>query len=534
MDEGLIEARYAHVEVANLLFSLSEDEHDERARNHLQKVSPADPFYLEKVRNLIDQNGQCSSYETAEADLTRVVNSPNSTPIQTAHALLGRAAVRHTCHKYKAAIADCLQAAWIAPGFIEPYRYLVGIYLELRDYDKAIEHLQRTVRARPNQKTWAYYLNLGAIYRLQAREHPARMTAILEDATCAFQQAIQLYETSKEGDGAAWTDLRQIVSGQPAPRRFTGAHMLPQAGTLQLHPPDPSHLPGGRSLREHGMARLQRHWSGAGSGNVPSATSVRSSDAQNQLMDLHLALARVLTDLRRFPEARVEWERALVVGKSAHSWKEYAPELGTIHTNLGYVYCELKRFPEAIAAYNDAIRHYEKRRDQAAVDAEKAWAVYSLACTRNDLAYLLYAERNAEIETGLKLVECALMDLDSLDADQNLKEEATDSLNNNPDRIIDHNWKCELRGMCHDTRGWLFYQQGRIGEAESDIREAIRINGGTAPEHEHLMRICQRHAETCLVTPQRDCWLRQATTQWENMMALDTNGERKDIAKPSI
>jgi tetratricopeptide (TPR) repeat protein len=531
--DGLTEARFAHVELANLLFSLPGNERDERAHRHLQQVSPADPFYLERVSYVIDENGRCPSYETAEADATCVLNSANGTPLQMAHALLGRAAVRHTCHQYKAAIADCLQAAWIAPGFIEPYRYLVGIYLELKDYDKAIEHLQRTVKARPNQKTWAYFLNLGAIYRLQARESPARRTKILEEATCALQLAIQSYEVSNDGNRAAWTDLRQIVSEQPVPRRFTGAHMLPQARRPRANLPGPTHLPGGRSLRERGMARLQRHWSGVGGGKGPNATAERSSDAQHQLMELHIDLAQVLTDLRRFPEARAEWERALVIGRSLPATKEYSPALGTIHTNLGYVNYELKRFPEAIGAYNDAISHYENRRDEPTADADKAWAVYALACTRNDLAYLLHAERNTDIETGLALVESALTGLDYLDSELNLKMATPDSLTN-PDRKTDRNWNDEVRGMFLDTRGWLFYQQGRTCEAEGDITEAIRLTGGTASEHEHLMHIYQQHADTCMLPRQRQHCLKQAMTQWEKMMALDTNGGRKDIAKPSI
>lgn len=464
----LPEAKFAHFERGRVYYEPSQEK---RALGCFSNVSEMDPWYWHSLWT------QTASIRTSEAyrEIIRAINVALDkivgTPLQRALTLQFRAEAHRANKRYAAAIADCQQAAFLTPGYREPYWQLAWIYYEIQDYDRAIESLQHMVKVRPDQETREYHLGLATMYRKKADENTAQRAKFLEMAVGEYERAIV-----NAPDERGWTDLRS------RPRNEPDITSLTRRSAVRIKP-------------------------------------LNANNAEAELMDTHREFARVSAELKRYEAARAAWQRALALGETLPDMVERRPAIADIHAGLAVVLVRLKRFDEAQTAYQEAIRLYTQCCEEAEEcneneEKKQASRYRFVALARNDLAYFLHAERNWDLTTGMELARQALREVRALGA--------------NGEKVDG-----EIGAILH-TQGWMYYQQGKLDKAQKLIQQAILLTKGTVNEHAHLALIYERRAERSMLASQRKQWKKRAREQWDLTRALDRDDEWAEQAKQYI
>jgi tetratricopeptide (TPR) repeat protein len=127
-----------------------------------------------------------------------------------------------------------------------------------------------------------------------------------------------------------------------------------------------------------------------------------------------------------------------------------------------------------------------------------------LAYACNMQAYYLHAERNANLDEGLTLINRALVELERSNLDEaNMRDS---------------------RGAYFDTRGWIYFRQGKYSAARQDFEKAISLTMGTVYEHGHLALTYEQLAEASEAEGERKQLQMKAKEQWKFAFELDHTG----------
>ena len=157
--------------------------------------------------------------------------------------------------------------------------------------------------------------------------------------------------------------------------------------------------------------------------------------------------------------------------------------------------------------YKKAIELYEEQLQSALKSGDTRTAgelAGGLAYACNMLAYYLHAERGVNLEEGLAWVNRALNELERSNLDEAMKR--------------DH------QGAYLDTRGWLYYRQGKYSEAKQDLERALSLTMGTVYEHGHLALTYERLAELSGSDEERSRLQTMSREQWNLAFDLDEEG----------
>lgn len=406
------------------------------AEDYYLLVGQDDPYYWQSRTALIEVAQAKSEARLSrrhdgpeenpdlESAYTEATQAAGADPYRRAWALAGRADQYRSEKRYEPAIRDCNEALSLVPGYTYPYVILAFIYMELPDFDRAIECWQRMGELTPHEDTTLFHLGLGDAYVSKAAyANDPQKTQWLEIAAEEYHKAILLYKPEEIGEEAA----------------------------------------------------------------------------------IYGVLADTLIELKKFKEAGLAYQSALVLAKDA-------PEAHNLHMQLAYVFVKTGQYGLARDEYQKAIRFCEEQLKLSKRDKSKV-AMYSagLAQACNLLAYYVHAERGIELEEGLALVNRALDVLEKAKYDQ---------------AILNEN-----RGAYLDTRGWIYFKQGKYDQARADIEGALSLTMGTVYEHSHLAVIYLYLAEACVDEAEARSLRAKAQEQKYMALELDREGVWENLEK---
>lgn len=357
---------------------------------------------------------------SAERVYGDAIAAAGNDPYRRATALAARADLFWSRKRYVEAISDCQESLKLAPAYAFPHRILALIYIDLFDYDRAIEEWERVGKLVQDMDEPHYHLGLGDAYASKADS------------------------TSNADDAETWR-WRAVWEYQHAIQLFRANETMDKART-------------------------------------------------------QTALGDNLMILKQFKEAEVAYLSALESSKDM-------PDEYRLHTKLAFVYVKRGLYGSAYSEYKKAIELCEEQLQRALKSGDtRAAGVLTggLAYACNMLAYYLHAERGVNLEEGLAWVNRALEELERSSLDEALKR--------------DH------QGAYLDTRGWLYYRQGKYIEAKQDLERALSLTMGTVFEHGHLALTYERLAELSENDDERKRLQTMSREQWKLAFDLDEEG----------
>ena len=356
----------------------------------------------------------------AEKIYADAINAAGSDPYRRATTLAARGNLLRDKGRYDDAVLDLKEALSLVPAYAYPHRILALIYMDLYDYDRAIEHWRQVGALIQDLDEPQYHQGLGDAY--------LRKAASVSDAS--------------EVENWRWQAVQEF---------------------------------------QHAIRLLSINESG----NKANTLTV---------------LGDTQMDLKRFKEAGVAYLAALELSRG--TLDEYS-----LHMKLGFVYVKLGLNGEAYSEYKKAIALCEEQLNEAQKtdDVQAVGQVAGeLAHVCNLQAYYLHAERNANLEEGLTLINRALVELERSNLDEMIKR--------------------ENRGAYLDTRGWIYYRQGKYSDAKKDFEEALSLTMGTVYEHGHLALTYEQFANMSEDEGERSHFLAMAKEQWKFAFELDRDG----------
>ncbi|HEX8893818.1 MAG TPA: tetratricopeptide repeat protein, partial [Terriglobales bacterium] len=182
--------------------------------------------------------------------------------------------------------------------------------------------------------------------------------------------------------------------------------------------------------------------------------------------------------MQRYDEAIAQYQKAIDV----------SPLDGAAHGSLGLLYGKLKRWNEAVPELEKAASLEEKnplievslgqayiatgQTEKGMAAFDKAIVLAPTAVIWNNIAYAL-SEQNVQLERASQYSDAAINSIETQLRDVNL-----DNL-----RLQDI-FTANLLYNVWDTKGWVEYKRGNLGEAERYIRAAWEANGnGNIAQH---------------------------------------------------
>ncbi|MCK5431076.1 MAG: tetratricopeptide repeat protein, partial [Anaerolineales bacterium] len=174
---SFVEADLVPYDLGNLYYNL----HDyDQAIDRYLEVETYDPFFWQSRLALIEIFQEVEQSEklglservlaegeeplTLEGVHLLAVDAALNNPYRQAWALAVLADFYYSHKAYDLAIFYCKEAIRLIPGYSYPYIILAFIYMDLKDYPRAIENWERMGELNPHQDMHLYHLGLGDAY----------------------------------------------------------------------------------------------------------------------------------------------------------------------------------------------------------------------------------------------------------------------------------------------------------------------------------------------------------------------------------
>lgn len=169
---------------------------------------------LQLLLDLADAHFACEQYEEAIKVCTEVIKLAEDDLYRQAEALAARGQAHLACKKYAEAMRDCQEAARLVPTYAFPHLILALVYMEMLDYDRAIEAWGRVVELTPDQPLAPYHHEVANAYRAKGLDcdDAQQREALLEKAIQEYRKAITLYVDEMEGKARAHADLALVLA----------------------------------------------------------------------------------------------------------------------------------------------------------------------------------------------------------------------------------------------------------------------------------------------------------------------------------
>jgi tetratricopeptide (TPR) repeat protein len=214
---SIVEGDLVPYDLGNLYFNLKN--YDQAIDRYLE-VEVADPFFwqsrlaLIEIFQEIDKSPKISLSErvvsegeeplTTEFVHLMAVQAAFNNPYRRAWALALLADYYYSVKVYDLAVRDCKEAIRLIPGYNYPYIILSFIYMDLKDYDRAIENWERIRELSPHQDMHLYHLGLGDAYFNKGLDtsKPEEKEELIRMAVEQYKEAISLFEPGDAPDEA--------------------------------------------------------------------------------------------------------------------------------------------------------------------------------------------------------------------------------------------------------------------------------------------------------------------------------------------
>ncbi|MGD8761171.1 MAG: tetratricopeptide repeat protein [Desulfobacteraceae bacterium] len=197
------EAEIIGYELGNIFRELK---HWEEAVDYFNSVVEQDPYFWESRISLAETYFEWAeydktfknAYEKAIEVYDQAIAYAGMDVYRMAQVLAGRAEAYRLNGELNPAIQDCQKAASLVPAYEYPYMVLAMIYMDLYDYDKAIENWNSVADLIPDVQLFEYHQGLGNAYfqKYLAMSDQKDSADLLEKAINAYEQAIHLCESN--------------------------------------------------------------------------------------------------------------------------------------------------------------------------------------------------------------------------------------------------------------------------------------------------------------------------------------------------